>query len=65
MKVAINEACLGVAKGDGGPFGAVVVRDGEILSYGHNMVCFTSQVFLTLIDSLRWLPQMIRQHTLK
>lgn len=38
MKQAIDEACTGVALGDGGPFGAVVVRDGEVLSTGHNRV---------------------------
>lgn len=38
MKQAIDDACSGVTKGDGGPFGAVVVRDGEILASGHNLV---------------------------
>ena len=38
MKVAIAEAEKGITAGDGGPFGAVVVKDGEIVSSGHNRV---------------------------
>ncbi|GBG65981.1 hypothetical protein CBR_g54960 [Chara braunii] len=35
---AVAEAYEGVRLGHGGPFGAVVVRDGEIVSCCHNMV---------------------------
>ncbi len=38
MKLAINEAELGIAMGHGGPFGAVVVKDGKIIGSGHNQV---------------------------
>ena len=38
MKVAIEEAFDGISQGHGGPFGAVVVRDGKILGRGHNRV---------------------------
>ncbi|KJH41859.1 putative guanine deaminase [Dictyocaulus viviparus] len=38
MEKAIEEACKGVKAGDGGPFGAVIVSDGKIISTGHNMV---------------------------
>lgn len=38
MKVAINEAEINIECGGGGPFGAVVVKDGEIVGYGHNQV---------------------------
>ena len=38
MAEAINEALQGIRKGDGGPFGCVIVRDGEIVGRGHNMV---------------------------
>nr|CDJ87198.1 CMP dCMP deaminase domain containing protein [Haemonchus contortus] len=38
MRKAIDEACQGVEAGDGGPFGAVVVKDGKIVATGHNMV---------------------------
>ncbi|WP_456480271.1 nucleoside deaminase [Nautilia sp.] len=38
MKEAIKEAQKGVRSGDGGPFGAVVVKNGEIVGRGHNQV---------------------------
>ena len=38
MEVAIQEAMDGIQKGHGGPFGAVIVKDGEIISQGHNHV---------------------------
>lgn len=38
MQAAIDEARLGIINGDGGPFGAVVVKDGNIISRGHNSV---------------------------
>ncbi|MBR4345512.1 MAG: nucleoside deaminase [Oscillospiraceae bacterium] len=38
MKLAADEARQGIQKGDGGPFGAVIVRDGDIVGRGHNMV---------------------------
>lgn len=38
MRRAIELARQGMRRGDGGPFGAVVVRDGEILGEGWNRV---------------------------
>lgn len=38
MQEAIKEARLGINSGHGGPFGAVIVRDGEIVGRGHNKV---------------------------
>ena len=38
MFVAIEEARYGITHGHGGPFGAVVVKDGEIIGRGHNQV---------------------------
>ena len=38
MQVAIDEAMEGITLHHGGPFGAVVVRDGEIVGQGHNRV---------------------------
>lgn len=38
MEAACEEARKGMARGDGGPFGAVVVKDGRIIAAGHNMV---------------------------
>lgn len=38
MKIAIEEAYGGINAGDGGPFGAVIVKDGKIIGRGHNRV---------------------------
>lgn len=38
MKAAIEEALTGVKARDGGPFGAVIVKDGQIIARGHNRV---------------------------
>jgi guanine deaminase len=38
MKVAVEEARKGINAGHGGPFGAVIVKDGKIISRGHNQV---------------------------
>ncbi len=38
MKEALKEAYEGIEKKHGGPFGAVVVKDGKIIGRGHNRV---------------------------
>lgn len=38
MKLAIKEAEKGIEAGHGGPFGAVIVKDGKVISKGHNHV---------------------------
>ena len=38
MRLAVEEARKGIRAGHGGPFGSVIVRDGEIIASGHNMV---------------------------
>lgn len=38
MKMAINEAKKGITCGHGGPFGSVIVKDGKVISKGHNHV---------------------------
>ncbi|MBW9149837.1 nucleoside deaminase [Clostridium sp. CM028] len=42
MKIAIEEALAGMENNDGGPFGAVIVRNGEIISSAHNQVIKTN-----------------------
>ncbi len=38
MKMALESAIEGYKNGEGGPFGAVVVKDGEVLAVAHNQV---------------------------
>ena len=38
MQLAIEEARIGIKNHHGGPFGAVIVKDGEIVGRGHNCV---------------------------
>jgi len=42
MELAIKEALLGMKNNDGGPFGAVIVKNGEIISFAHNEVLKTN-----------------------
>ena len=38
MDMAIDEALTGITENHGGPFGSVIVKDGEVVGSGHNMV---------------------------
>ena len=38
MQMAIEEARIGIQHGHGGPFGSVIVKDGRVVSRGHNQV---------------------------
>lgn len=38
MQMAIDEAREGIRQGHGGPFGTVIVKDGEVIARAHNMV---------------------------
>ena len=38
MEAAIEEAYMGIYQGHGGPFGCVIVKNGEIVGSGHNRV---------------------------
>lgn len=38
MEIAINEAKEGILNHDGGPFGAVVVKNDKVIASGHNRV---------------------------
>lgn len=42
MQEAIRLAFEGMRKGEGGPFGAVVVKDGTVIGRGHNRVASTN-----------------------
>ena len=41
LKLAVEEAKNGMRAGDGGPFGALIVKDGKILGKAHNTVLKT------------------------
>jgi guanine deaminase len=38
LKMAVEEAAAGIRSRDGGPFGAIIVRDGKVIGRGHNCV---------------------------
>lgn len=38
MHEAIKEAYIGIENGHGGPFGAVIVKNGKVIGKGHNRV---------------------------
>ncbi|TFH28341.1 MAG: nucleoside deaminase [Bacteroidia bacterium] len=38
LQMAVEEAAAGIRARDGGPFGAIVVRDGKVIGRGHNCV---------------------------
>jgi len=38
LKMAVDEALRGMRTGEGGPFGALITRDGKIIGKGHNTV---------------------------
>lgn len=42
MRAAVEEAHNGVKENHGGPFGAVIVKDGIIIARGHNQVIKTN-----------------------
>eukprot|EP00300_Choanocystis_sp_HF-7_P036499 c52354_g1_i1.p1 GENE.c52354_g1_i1~~c52354_g1_i1.p1 ORF type:complete len:171 (+),score=41.16 c52354_g1_i1:28-513(+) len=43
LRLAVDEAIKGVRSGEGGPFGAVVVKDdGEVVAVSHNLVLQTN-----------------------
>ena len=42
MKIAVEEALTGIEKKHGGPFGCVIVRDGEVIARSHNQVLYNN-----------------------
>ncbi len=41
LELAVEEALKGIRKREGGPFGAIIVRDGHVIGRGHNCVLST------------------------
>jgi len=42
MKKAVREAFKGLRKNEGGPFGAVIIKDGKVIAKEHNRVLKTN-----------------------
>ena len=42
MSIALEEAYRGIERGNGGPFGACIVRRGKVIATGHNEVLKTN-----------------------
>jgi len=42
MDLALKEAIEGITKKEGGPFGAIIVKDNKIVASAHNMVLLTN-----------------------
>ena len=55
MKEALKEAYTGIENGHGGPFGSVVVKEGEIVGRGHNRVLYKKDP--TLVESIQHFHQ--------
>ena len=53
MHLAILEARKGIRHGHGGPFGAVIVKNGEVIGKGHKLIPMSNFVFLKLIIKLK------------
>ncbi|MBQ3309328.1 nucleoside deaminase [Candidatus Saccharibacteria bacterium] len=65
MQVAINEARTGIRNGDGGPFGAAIVKDGKIIASGHNCVLKNhDSTCHGEIDAIRKAEQSLKTHDL-
>lgn len=65
MEAAIREAQDGIANGDGGPFGAVITKDGEIVASGHNRVLANNDSTCHgEIDAIRKAEQKLKTYDL-
>lgn len=54
MQMAIEEAREGIQEGHGGPFGAVIVKDGQVIAKGHNhVVAYNDPTCHGEIDAIR------------
>ena len=69
LRKAVEEAYKGVDCGDGGPFGAVIVCNDEVVASCHNMVLShtdpTAHAEVTAIREVRLNSQMIFLYSMK
>lgn len=65
MSMAVEEAYVGIRSNDGGPFGAVVVKDGNIVGLGHNKVLKTNDPTAHgEIDAIRHAGKVLKTYDL-
>ncbi|MGN0302343.1 MAG: nucleoside deaminase [Anaerotardibacter sp.] len=65
MQRAIEEALEGINAGDGGPFGAVITKQGEVIASGHNHVLsHHDPTCHGEIDAIRKACQLLGTHDL-
>jgi tRNA(Arg) A34 adenosine deaminase TadA len=65
MELAIEEARDGISSHDGGPFGAVVVKNGEVISSGHSHVLSAhDSTCHGEIDAIRKAEHKLKSHDL-
>ena len=65
MEMAVNEAREGIRNRDGGPFGAVIVKDGEVVASGHNRVLSSNDSTCHgEIDALRRAEEKLKTYDL-
>ncbi|MDO4753299.1 MAG: nucleoside deaminase [Candidatus Saccharibacteria bacterium] len=65
MQLAIEEARTGIKNKDGGPFGAIIIKDGKIIAAGHNRVLKNhDSTCHGEIDAIRKAEQKLQTHDL-
>lgn len=65
MTQALLEALEGMERGDGGPFGAVIVRNNEIIASAHNQVLTTNDPTAHAeINAIRKASETLQTHDL-
>lgn len=65
MKMACQEALSGIQALEGGPFGAVVVKDGQVVAAGHNRVLAArDSTAHAEINAIRKAQQILETHDL-
>ena len=66
MRLCIEEAVNGVNQGEGGPFGAVILKDGELIAVAHNTVIKTNDPTAHAeINAIREAGKKLSTHDLK
>lgn len=66
MRQAIEEAREGIINGHGGPFGAVIVKDNEVIAKAHNQVLLTNDPTMHAeIAAIRLASEKLQTYDLK